>query len=60
MHKFKVKFNLGGGTAYIFADDMATARKLALVEYRRNGANIAYGLENHTVDQVIDTIEMVD
>ena len=44
MHKFKVKFNLGGGTAYIFADDMAMARKIALAEYRRNGANIAYGL----------------
>lgn len=59
MHKFKVKFNLGGGEAYVFADDIEKARGAALVEYRRNATNIAYGLENHTADQVIKEIEFV-
>lgn len=60
MHKFHVVYNLGGGSRTIFADDIEQARHLALVEYRRNTTAIDYGLEKHTIDETIKSIDLVD
>lgn len=59
MNKFHVKYGLGGGTIDVFANSFEEAKKIAFVEYRKNACNIAFGLENHSINEVIDTIDLV-
>lgn len=60
MHKFHVKYNLGGGERDIYCNTLDDAMATAFSEYRRNVTSIEYGIENHSIDEVIKSIEIID